>query len=51
MLAAGKFKGRTTSRDDNTTGSEDVSVTGSRNRDLRGGGGEAGEEDCAGRNG
>ena len=33
MLAVGQFKGRTMSRDDNTTGSEDASTTGLRNRE------------------
>ena len=36
MLAAGQFKGRTTPRDDDTTGSEDASATGSGNREMRG---------------
>ena len=36
MLTARQFKGRTTSRDNDTTGSEDTSATGSRNREMRG---------------
>ena len=36
MLAAEQFKGRTTSRDDVITGSEDASATGLRNREMRG---------------
>ena len=33
VLAAAQFEGRTTPRDDNTTGSEDASTTGLRNRE------------------